>query len=85
MTETKEMRRARNLRMREKMTQDPDYAEKVRARMKALYQIDRDAPVRVSHKNLQVQRLYDEFLGQPLGHKSHELLHTHYAEREVTV
>ena len=57
----------------------------VRARMKALYQIDRDAPVRVSHKNLQVQRLYDEFLGQPLGHKSHELLHTHYAEREVTV
>jgi len=53
------------------------------ARMKALYQIDRDAPLRTSHHNPWVQRLYTEFLGQPLGHKSHELLHTHYAKREV--
>jgi hypothetical protein len=35
MAETKEMRRARNLRMREKMAQDPDYAAQVRARVKA--------------------------------------------------
>lgn len=35
MAETKEERRARNLRMREKMAQDPDYAAKVRARVKA--------------------------------------------------
>jgi len=35
MAETKEMRRARNLRMREKMAKDPDYAAKVRARVKA--------------------------------------------------
>jgi NADH-quinone oxidoreductase subunit G/NADP-reducing hydrogenase subunit HndD len=59
--------------------------EAVRARMKSLYQIDRDAPVRVSHGNRQVQRLYEEFLGKPLGHRSHELLHTHYAPREVAV
>ena len=57
----------------------------VRSRMKSLYQIDRDAPLRVSHKNRHVQRLYEEFLGQPLGHKSHELLHTHYAQRDVAV
>ena len=57
----------------------------VRSRMKSLYQIDRDAPLRVSHKNRHVQRLYEEFLGQPLGHKSHELLHTHYAKRDVAV
>ena len=53
------------------------------ARMKALYTIDRNAPLRLSHRNASVQRLYDEFLGKPLGEKSHHLLHTHYQERDV--
>ncbi|OGV49733.1 MAG: ferredoxin [Lentisphaerae bacterium GWF2_52_8] len=57
--------------------------EAVKARMSALHQIDKDAPLRVSHKNAQVKRLYDEFLGAPLSHKSHELLHTHYNKRDV--
>ena len=55
----------------------------VKARMQALYKIDRSEPVRTSHANQSLQRLYDEFLGAPLGHKSHELLHTSYAQREV--
>jgi iron-only hydrogenase group A len=55
----------------------------VKARMMALYQIDRDDRLRVSHKNESVQRLYTEFLGKPLGHKSHELLHTRYEQRDV--
>ncbi|MBK9798027.1 MAG: iron hydrogenase small subunit [Holophagaceae bacterium] len=55
----------------------------IQARMAALYQIDSDDQLRVSHKNEWVQRLYKEFLGKPLGHKSHELLHTHYDKREV--
>ncbi len=55
----------------------------VAARMKALYTIDRDAPVRVSHRNASVKRLYDEFLGEPLGEISHRLLHTHYHRRDV--
>jgi len=55
----------------------------IRARMQALYTIDADEPQRLSHKNGQVQRLYQEFLGEPLGHTSHELLHTHYQKREV--
>jgi NADH-quinone oxidoreductase subunit G/NADP-reducing hydrogenase subunit HndD len=59
--------------------------ESVRARMQALYAIDRDGAVRVSHKNPAIQRLYREFLGAPLGPKSHELLHTHYTRREVLV
>ena len=59
--------------------------EAVLARMKALYKIDRDAPLRVSHRNGSVQRLYEEFLGKPLGEKSHHLLHTHYVERDVMV
>jgi iron-only hydrogenase group A len=57
--------------------------EAIKARMSALYQIDTDDKLRVSHKNEWVQRLYTEFLGKPLGHKSHELLHTHYNKREV--
>jgi len=58
-------------------------AEAVRARMQALYNIDRDEKVRTSHGNAAIKKLYEDFLGEPLGHKSHELLHTHYAPREV--
>jgi NADH-quinone oxidoreductase subunit G/NADP-reducing hydrogenase subunit HndD len=57
----------------------------VRARMEGLYQIDGQGPLRTSHSNRSVRRLYDEFLGHPLGAKSHELLHTHYAQRESLV
>ena len=57
----------------------------VKARMRALYRIDREETVRVSHENASVQRLYDEFLGKPLGEKSHHLLHTHYHRREVMI
>lgn len=57
--------------------------EAVKARMAALYQIDREDTLRVSHRNSQVQRLYREFLGEPLGAVSHELLHTRYQKRDV--
>ncbi len=53
------------------------------ARMKALYDIDASEKARTSHSNESIQRLYKEYLGQPLGEKSHHLLHTHYAKREV--
>ena len=59
--------------------------EAVKARMQALYAIDRDEPVRTSHNNLGVKRLYEEFLGEPLSETSHRLLHTHYIERNVLV
>ncbi len=57
----------------------------VRGRMQALYAIDRDAALRTSHQNPGVQRLYAEFLGKPLSHRSHELLHTTYEKRDVVV
>ena len=57
----------------------------VRARMQALYLIDRDATVRASHENPAVQRLYAEFLERPLSHRSHELLHTRYERRETVM
>ncbi|HQH28686.1 MAG TPA: iron hydrogenase small subunit, partial [Oligoflexia bacterium] len=55
----------------------------VKARMKALYQIDASENLRTSHTNPDIKRIYEEFLGEPLGEKSHHLLHTHYAQREV--
>lgn len=57
--------------------------ESVKARMQSLYKIDRDAPLRTAHTNPEVRKLYEEYLGEPLGEKSHELLHTHYRTREV--
>jgi NADH-quinone oxidoreductase subunit G/NADP-reducing hydrogenase subunit HndD len=57
----------------------------VLARMKKLYNLDKDSSLRVSHANQSVNRLYKEYLGAPLGEKSHHLLHTHYAPREVLV
>ena len=52
-------------------------------RIDAIYQADRDLPLRKSHDNPEVKQLYEEFPGEPLGHKSHELLHTHYTARGV--
>lgn len=47
-------------------------------RIDAIYIEDENLPIRKSHENPEVKVLYDEFLHEPLGHKSHELLHTHY-------
>lgn len=52
-------------------------------RAKSLYRIDDKESIKVSHKNPDVILLYKEFLGEPLGRKSHELLHTHYKRRDV--
>lgn len=50
-------------------------------RAKALYSEDKKAPIRKSHENPDIIKLYEEFLGEPGGHKAHELLHTHYHAR----
>jgi len=39
---------------------------------------DRELPVRTSHRNPAVIALYENYLEKPLGHHSHELLHTSY-------
>ena len=51
-------------------------------RISAIYAEDESKKLRKSHDNPAVAELYKEFLGKPLGHKSHELLHTRYAGRE---
>lgn len=50
-------------------------------RMEAIYKEDESKELRKSHDNPAVKKLYEEFLGHPLGHQSHELLHTHYTPR----
>ena len=52
------------------------------ARIRAIYTEDEGRELRKSHENPEVLKLYDEFLGEPLGKKSHKLLHTRYTEKE---
>ncbi len=51
-------------------------------RMNALYEEDRNLPIRKSHENPEIVQIYKEFLDEPLSHKSHKLLHTSYVKRE---
>jgi NADP-reducing hydrogenase subunit HndD len=51
-------------------------------RMKAIYAEDENMVRRKSHTNPEVIAIYKEFLDKPNSHKSHELLHTHYVERD---
>jgi len=51
-------------------------------RIEAIYREDEGKKLRKSHQNDDVLALYSEFLDHPLGHLSHELLHTHYVKRE---
>jgi NADP-reducing hydrogenase subunit HndD len=53
-----------------------------RARMQAIFREDEGKPLRKSHLNPAIKQIYDEFLGNALSKKSHELLHTHYHVRE---
>ncbi len=57
--------------------------ERRRLRIAGLYQDDRDRTLRSSHENPEVIRLYEKFLGRPLGPKAHQLLHTRYTARPL--
>ena len=54
-------------------------------RAASLYSEDDRKVIRKSHENPHILKLYDEFLGNPLGHKSHELLHTTYFDKSDEV
>ncbi|MDD3165748.1 MAG: [FeFe] hydrogenase, group A [Oscillospiraceae bacterium] len=55
-----------------------DGYEMAEDRAPILYELDKKNPVRFSHENPEIQRLYREFLGKPLSEESHRLLHTHH-------
>ena len=52
-------------------------------RAKGLYDLDADRPLRRSHENPSIVKLYDEYLESYGSHKAHHLLHTSYVERKV--
>jgi iron only hydrogenase large subunit-like protein len=60
----------------------PTSMEIRKKRMKAIYSEDEHMVLRKSHENPDVIAIYKEFLGKPNSHVSHELLHTHYTERD---
>ncbi|MGV8828138.1 MAG: NADH-dependent [FeFe] hydrogenase, group A6 [Breznakibacter sp.] len=59
--------------------------EILKKRAQALYREDQNKPLRKSHENPHIIKLYEEFLGKPCGHKSHELLHTHYFDKQKNI
>ena len=50
-------------------------------RAKAIYDEDKALPIRKSHKNPHITKIYEEFLVAPGSHLSHKLLHTEYKKR----
>ncbi|HOK93340.1 MAG TPA: NADH-dependent [FeFe] hydrogenase, group A6 [Spirochaetota bacterium] len=59
----------------------PTSPEIRKKRADAIYVADSSLPLRKSHDNPEIKLIYEEFLHEPLGHHSHELLHTHYTPR----
>ncbi len=59
----------------------PTNPEIRKKRAEAIYAEDAGMPIRKSHQNPEVIKIYEDFLGKPLGEKSHHLLHTQYTPR----
>jgi NADH-quinone oxidoreductase subunit G/[NiFe] hydrogenase diaphorase moiety small subunit len=60
----------------------PTSPEIRKKRAEAIYKEDSELSIRKSHDNPHIKYIYEKFLTDgPCGHKSHELLHTHYVKR----
>jgi len=57
----------------------------IKARAAALYAEDKKKPLRKSHENPFIIKLYKEFLGKPNSEKEHHLLHTHYFDKKKKI
>lgn len=57
----------------------------IKARMEAIYREDAGKPIRKSHENPYIVKLYEEFLGKPMSEKAHHLLHTHYFNKKKDI
>ena len=60
----------------------PTNMEIRKKRAAGIYDEDEHMVIRKSHENPEVVELYESFLHEPLGHRSHDLLHTHYYPRK---
>jgi len=59
----------------------PTNPEIRKRRTEAIYAEDESMAIRKSHENPEVLKIYEDFLGEPLGELSHHLLHTNYVAR----
>jgi iron-only hydrogenase group A len=59
----------------------PTNTETRKKRAESIYAEDKGKGIRKSHENPSITKIYKDFLGEPLGNKSHHLLHTHYSKR----
>ncbi len=57
-------------------------AEIIKARQDAIYEIDKNMPLRKSHENPAIIELYETYLDKPMSEKAHHLLHTAYSVKE---
>lgn len=57
----------------------------IKARAAALYAEDKKKPLRKSHENPFIIKLYEEFLGKPNSEKAHHLLHTQYFDKKKKI
>ncbi|GMQ60172.1 NADH-dependent [FeFe] hydrogenase, group A6 [Vallitalea sediminicola] len=54
----------------------------LKKRMAAIYEVDKNKPIRKSHENPSITALYEQYLGEPMSELSHKLLHTHYSVKD---
>ncbi|MDR0971810.1 MAG: [FeFe] hydrogenase, group A [Bacteroidales bacterium] len=59
--------------------------EIIKRRHEAIYREDEGKPIRKSHENPYIKKLYSEWLGEPCGEISHHLLHTHYFDKSKQI
>ena len=57
--------------------------EVIKARQKAIYEEDKNMPLRKSHENKSIIEMYEKYFGKPLSEKAHALLHTHYSDKTI--
>jgi len=57
-------------------------ADILKKRIAAIYEVDKNMPIRKSHENPAIKEIYETYLGKPLGELSHKLLHTHYHTKD---
>lgn len=60
-----------------------DGEERAFERGKNLYFLDKNAKIRFSHENEDIQKLYETYMESPLSHKAHQLLHTDHNRWEM--
>ncbi|MFA6723233.1 MAG: NADH-dependent [FeFe] hydrogenase, group A6 [Lentisphaeria bacterium] len=59
-----------------------DGSDILEARKEAIYRADKGLPIRKSHLNPSIVKIYKDFLGEPNSELAHKLLHTHYCPKK---